>query len=43
VSTAGGGSYLCHASYCQRYRVSARSAKAPDSSTGNLGFRVVAH
>ncbi len=36
-----GGSYLCHASYCRRYRVSARSANTPDSSTGNLGFRVV--
>ena len=36
-----GGSYLCHESYCRRYRVSARSANSPDSSTGNLGFRVV--
>ena len=36
-----GGSYLCHASYCWRYRVAARSANTPDSSTGNLGFRVV--
>lgn len=35
-----GGSYLCHASYCRRYRVAARSANSPDSSTGNLGFRV---
>ncbi|MFN8113172.1 MAG: formylglycine-generating enzyme family protein [Solirubrobacterales bacterium] len=35
-----GGSYLCHASYCNRYRVDSRSASAPDSSTGNLGFRV---
>jgi len=35
-----GGSYLCHASYCNRYRVDARSATAPDGSTGNLGFRV---
>lgn len=34
-----GGSYLCHASYCNRYRVAARSANTPDSSTGNLGFR----
>jgi formylglycine-generating enzyme required for sulfatase activity len=34
-----GGSYLCHPSYCFRYRVSARSANTPDSSTGNLGFR----
>jgi formylglycine-generating enzyme len=36
-----GGSYLCHASYCRRYRVAARSANAPDSTTGNLGFRCV--
>ena len=34
-----GGSYLCHWSYCNRYRVAARSANTPDSSTGNLGFR----
>ncbi len=37
-----GGSYLCHASYCWRYRVDARSANTPDSSTGNTGFRVAA-
>ena len=36
-----GGSYLCHQSYCDRYRVSARSSNTPDSSTGNLGFRCV--
>jgi formylglycine-generating enzyme required for sulfatase activity len=35
-----GGSYLCHDSYCFRYRVAARSASTPDSSTGNTGFRV---
>jgi formylglycine-generating enzyme required for sulfatase activity len=35
-----GGSYLCHQSYCNRYRVDARSSISPDSSTGNLGFRV---
>jgi formylglycine-generating enzyme required for sulfatase activity len=35
-----GGSYLCHHSYCNRYRVAARSANTPDSSTGNTGFRV---
>lgn len=34
-----GGSYLCHRSYCNRYRVAARSSNRPDSSTGNLGFR----
>jgi formylglycine-generating enzyme required for sulfatase activity len=37
-----GGSYLCHDSYCDRYRVAARSSNAPDSSTGNMGFRVAA-
>lgn len=37
-----GGSYLCHASYCRRYRVSARQSHSPDSSTGNLGFRLAA-
>ena len=35
-----GGSYLCHASYCARYRPAARIGSAPDSSTGNLGFRL---
>jgi sulfatase modifying factor 1 len=35
-----GGSYLCHASYCRRYRVSARFGSDPESSTGNAGFRV---
>jgi len=37
-----GGSYLCHESYCNRYRVAARTANTPDSSSGNLGFRCVA-
>lgn len=36
-----GGSYLCHDSYCNRYRVAARSSNTPDSSTGNMGFRCV--
>lgn len=36
-----GGSYLCHESYCNRYRVAARTSNTPDSSTGNLGFRCV--
>ena len=35
-----GGSFLCHRTYCNRYRVAARSANTPDSSTGNTGFRV---
>lgn len=37
-----GGSYLCHASYCRRYRVSARQRQSADSSAGNLGFRLAA-
>lgn len=36
-----GGSYLCHISYCNRYRNSARTSNTPDSSTGNIGFRTV--
>ncbi len=36
-----GGSFLCHRSYCNRYRVAARSSNTPDSSTSNCGFRVV--
>lgn len=36
-----GGSYLCHASYCRRYRVAARQGLTPDSTTGNVGFRCV--
>lgn len=35
-----GGSYLCHISYCARYRVSARSSAPPNTATGHLGFRV---
>lgn len=37
-----GGSYLCHDSYCNRYRVAARSSNTPESTSGNIGFRVVA-
>ncbi|MET3811803.1 formylglycine-generating enzyme family protein [Arthrobacter sp. UYEF3] len=37
-----GGSYLCHDSYCNRYRVAARSSNTPESSSGNCGFRTVA-
>lgn len=36
-----GGSFLCHASYCNRYRVAARTSNTPDSSTSNTGFRCV--
>ncbi|MFI5653367.1 formylglycine-generating enzyme family protein [Streptomyces anulatus] len=37
-----GGSHMCHRSYCNRYRVAARSANSPDSSSGHAGFRCVA-
>lgn len=35
-----GGSYLCHASYCRRYRTSARTAASADTSLGHTGFRL---
>lgn len=34
-----GGSFLCHDSYCNRYRIAARIGNTPDSATANLGFR----
>jgi formylglycine-generating enzyme required for sulfatase activity len=34
-----GGSYLCHASYCNRYRVAARTRNELGSTGGNTGFR----
>ncbi len=37
-----GGSYLCHRSYCNRYRIAARTFNTIDSSTGHMGFRCVA-
>lgn len=36
-----GGSFLCHRSYCNRYRVAARTGNTPESSTANAGFRCV--
>jgi formylglycine-generating enzyme required for sulfatase activity len=42
LRTQKGGSYLCHHSYCRRYRVAARQGSTPDSSTGNVGFRCAA-
>jgi formylglycine-generating enzyme required for sulfatase activity len=35
-----GGSFLCHQSYCHRYRIAARTGNTPDSTTGHMGFRV---
>ncbi|MBF6259633.1 SUMF1/EgtB/PvdO family nonheme iron enzyme [Nocardia farcinica] len=34
-----GGSYLCHESYCNRYRVAPRTGNHPDATSGHLGFR----
>jgi formylglycine-generating enzyme required for sulfatase activity len=36
-----GGSYLCHNSFCNRYRVGARNQTPLDSIAGNIGFRVI--
>jgi len=40
VRVMRGGSFLCHHSYCRRYRVDARSGNSPDSSASNIGFRI---
>ncbi len=37
-----GGSFLCHKSYCNRYRVAARTSSPPDTSSSNVSFRCVA-
>lgn len=39
VKVIKGGSFLCHKSYCNRYRVAARSSNTPDSSTSHMSFR----
>ena len=36
-----GGSFLCHKSYCYRYRNSARTHNSPNTSTSHIGFRCV--
>ena len=36
-----GGSYLCHRSYCNRYRVAARTSNTPDSATTHMSFSCV--
>lgn len=46
VKTSGnrvlkGGSFMCHDSYCYRYRNSARTFNSPDTSTSHIGFRCV--
>ncbi|WP_312881719.1 formylglycine-generating enzyme family protein [Actinomadura alba] len=34
-----GGSFLCHDSYCYRYRLAARSSNTAESAAANIGFR----
>lgn len=36
-----GGSFLCHDSYCQRYRPSARQSSSPETGMSHVGFRCV--
>lgn len=36
-----GGSFMCHASYCKGYRVSARMKTSPDTGLEHTGFRCV--
>jgi formylglycine-generating enzyme required for sulfatase activity len=36
-----GGSFLCHRSYCNRYRVAARTSTAIDDTSCHKGFRCV--
>ena len=38
--TLKGGSYLCHRSYCHRYRIAGRMGRAPDSAAGHVGIRL---
>lgn len=37
-----GGSFLCHASYCASFRISARMGSSSDSGSDHSGFRTVA-
>ena len=37
-----GGSFLCHASYCASFRISARMGTSIDSGSDHVGFRTVA-
>lgn len=41
MKLAKGGSFLCHKSYCYRYRIAARIAIPLDSATTHMSFRVV--
>jgi sulfatase modifying factor 1 len=35
-----GGSFLCHTSYCESYRPSARRGTPPDTGSSHVGFRL---
>lgn len=35
-----GGSFLCHRSYCHRYRIAGRMGRSPNSTTSHIGFRL---
>jgi formylglycine-generating enzyme required for sulfatase activity len=37
-----GGSFLCHASYCASFRISAKMGVSVDSGSDHMGFRTVA-
>lgn len=36
-----GGSFLCHESYCKRYRIAARNGNSGRSTSNNMSFRCV--
>ena len=38
IKLAKGGSFLCHKSYCYRYRIAARIGNSIDSATTHMGF-----
>ena len=38
--TLKGGSFLCHKSYCWRYRIAARTGRSRDTSVCNAGLRL---
>lgn len=41
VYATRGGSFLCHQSYCKRYRIAARNGNTGMSAANNIGFRCV--
>jgi formylglycine-generating enzyme len=43
LQSVRGGSFLCHASYCHRYRVAARNGMAPGATASNVGLRLAAN